>query len=256
MASTEVRSPATDHQLPERSKSKRLSSDLHKKRRLHPISISSSSSANSAAYFSANRWVGFRRQACLLGGLAAFQMVAVVTIIVSALSEAGNGGGGRLKPLLMASPGSDSNEPSSFLDRLNARLGALAWGVPPPPLTTAAWRRLDELNVTDDEEMLNKTRRYVDELNVTLIELQSVMYGADCVETFLLHYEQFCESAFVPSGEWTSSTNETVQVKNDELTIDEVSNLTERRSRQRSPQLQGEKMELCPCVPRNRLSTY
>jgi hypothetical protein len=188
-------------------------------RRLYPMPVSSSSAAT--AFLSAGCCFGLRRQACLLGALAAFQTVAVVTVILSALSEAGNGVGTRLTPMSIVASG--SGDPSGFVDRLNARLGTLAFGVPPP--SSIGSLRTDELNVTNStygELNWNGTWSDSDELNVTLIEMQSVLYGADCVETFLSHYEEFCNVA---------------------MTTDVEDGQNQRQS-----------MELCPCVPRQRLS--
>lgn len=240
-----LQDPATVTTTTTTTKSSQNSS---KPRRLYPMPVSPSLSSSSAAtvFLSAGCCFGLRRQACLLGALAAFQTVAVVTVILSALSEAGSGVGSRLTPMSIVS--SSSGDPSGFVDRLNARLGALAFGVPPPP--SIGTRSSDELNVTSTYGNPNETWSlfYSDELNVTLIEMQSVLYGADCVETFLLHYEQFCNTVMRPGG--GDRHKRAGDTKDDDGTTNGPESTvvtTERQQQQLST-------NLCPCVPRQRLS--
>jgi hypothetical protein len=249
MTSSTPISPYQDTQQPTTDKQQTLASNLlsttdvtttakvlkksplvsSKRRRLYPMAVQSSSASSSAAasgFLSAGCCLGFRRQACLLGALAAFQTVAVVTIIVSALGEAGSGA--RLTSGSIIASGSGYGGPSGFIDRFNSRLGGIALGIPPPSSLT------DELNVTN-------------ELNVTLIEMQSVLYNADCVETFLLHYEQFCQSVLVPHvGNNVLSGSAKDNVTDSEPATSATATAV---SRLHKPQ-----MELCPCVPRQRLS--
>ena len=191
------------------------------RRRLYPMPVSPSTTSAATSFLSAVYYLGFRRRACLLGALAAFQTVAVVTVILSALSEAGSGVGTRLPP---------------------SSIGSL---------------RTDELNVTNStygELNRNLTWSVSDELNVTLIEMQSVLYGADCVESFLLHYEQFCNVAMTPGSDEIRQkrTNNRLNIYSDETANNPAAAAIATDAE--DGQKQQQSMELCPCVPRQRLS--
>jgi hypothetical protein len=100
--------------------------------------------------------------------------------------------------------------------------------------------RPDEGLVNDSSSRRRSTLTPPDELDTNLIGLMYAIRDTDCAEIFLRHYEKFCEKALVPDGvgyrstEWTKRTGERNEWHHD------------RRRRLL--------IELCPCVPRTRLS--
>lgn len=78
------------------------------------------------------------------------------------------------------------------------------------------------------------------EISETLIELQSVTYGDDCAETFLSHYETFCETALKPGSGGDR------RLETERRVFDGAATMKNRRLDR----------ELCPCVPRQYLGKY
>ena len=178
------------------------------------LSSQSSSLANQAEknhtavvlFFSTNRCCnGRQRKIFFFGALAAFQTLFVVTVFMA----------------------SSSNKPPEIIAALKTFITSVVTGTSSIAKKGQSGHRLP----------IDKTSQ----LDVRLIEsiqLSSVLDDTECAETFLSHYESFCETAFVPHGE-----NDTLRLE----AVTEITNESLRLEERRHP-------ELCPCVPRHLLS--
>jgi hypothetical protein len=190
----------------------------------------------SAVFASADYcWLSPRKQAVLIGALILFQTFIIVMVCIVAFS----------------SHSSDTNN-----RRVKASISSgfnIFWLFNSPKTASAKVKANSPydmyINYTaaDFSENLTSNRyTFGSELKSMQIEVQSVLFGADCVSLYLRHYERFCRA----SMSTTTTTSATpVHLRRSESVRDVfTANSTDALDAE-----QGVDDLQCPCVPIDRL---